>query len=280
MFISGYLGLVSAIGTGTVTELTTAGYARQPIQFSIPKAGVCVNSVPYNFGRSVRPGVGRAIWDAPSGGNLLLLLPLTSPAPAARPNWDQQDVGGLRLVFTALTSYLDGTSFNAALASPSQICGTCNDSFDIISRGAVVNPQNGFYVDQINTAQMTAGAYLQAYGGVLSVTPASQNATFYIAAGGASQALVWPPSGVRSYDMTLTAPNCAVSIAPGQSGQSQTIQIALRQDATGNRAVTWPAGITWAAGSPPTLSTAANSLNQVTLSTTTGGASISGVQNA
>jgi hypothetical protein len=36
------------------------------------------------------------------------------------------------------------------------------------------------------------------------------------------------------------------------------------QDATGSRAVTWPASVKWPSGTAPTLSTAANAIDIVT----------------
>ena len=84
MFIDAYLALCSAVSPGAATELMVPGYARQPIGFNDPVDGVTVSAVPYAFGMTVRGAVGRAIYDAPTGGNLLLVCPFATPRPILR----------------------------------------------------------------------------------------------------------------------------------------------------------------------------------------------------
>lgn len=45
----------------------------------------------------------------------------------------------------------------------------------------------------------------------------------------------------------------------------QVFMLRLKQDATGNRTVTWPSGISWAGGSAPTLTTTANKADMLGL---------------
>lgn len=71
------------------------------------------------------------------------------------------------------------------------------------------------------------------------------------------------------FQLTLTA-NCTVSFANVPAG-GFGITIELIQDATGSRTVTWPAAVTWADGTAPTLSTAANAVDVVALYTPDGG---------
>lgn len=69
--------------------------------------------------------------------------------------------------------------------------------------------------------------------------------------------------------LTLTA-DCTVSFSNVPSG-GFGITLELKQDATGSRTVTWPGTVTWAGGTPPTLSTAASAVDVVTLYTPDGG---------
>lgn len=78
---------------------------------------------------------------------------------------------------------------------------------------------------------------------------------------------------VASYgviDLTLTAA-CALTMSGASAGSAWTATLILRQDSTGSRLVTWPSGTIWASGSAPTLSTAANAIDVVTLVSVDGG---------
>jgi hypothetical protein len=55
--------------------------------------------------------------------------------------------------------------------------------------------------------------------------------------------------------ITLTA-NCTFTLTGAVAGRATTLELVLTQDATGSRAVTWPASVRWSGGAP-TLSTAA-----------------------
>ncbi len=124
MFIDGFLALCSTVGTGTCTEPTVAGYARQPISFGPSIKGVAVTAVPFTFGPAVTSSgtfAGRAIFDAPTAGNLLLVLPFPSARPPSARLSDAGDVGAIRLLFDALATYPNGDAFRelsrSALAS-------------------------------------------------------------------------------------------------------------------------------------------------------------------
>jgi hypothetical protein len=60
----------------------------------------------------------------------------------------------------------------------------------------------------------------------------------------------------NAFALTLTG-NVTLSFAnePG-AGVALGVSVACTQDGTGGRTVTWPAGVLWAGGTPPTLSTA------------------------
>ncbi len=172
-FIDGYLGLLSAAGVGTATELVAPGYARQPISFNDPVNGVCVNTIAYAFGQRVTGAIGRAIYDAPTGGNLLLVMPHPTPIAPGRLRWDAGEAGHLRLFLTALQPYLRGASFTGRLAAASLI-GATSDAFDIVNPVSTstdpANPQ-----PLINTAPLSSGVALSINRGVLqaaSMVPA------------------------------------------------------------------------------------------------------------
>jgi hypothetical protein len=79
-------------------------------------------------------------------------------------------------------------------------------------------------------------------------------------------------SAANVFDVTLTD-NCALSVTnPPATGKSGSVTLILRQDGTGSRTVTWPAGSQWAGGTAPTLSTAASSVDVITMFTLDGGA--------
>lgn len=78
-----------------------------------------------------------------------------------------------------------------------------------------------------------------------------------VAASGAAQTLPAPTSYTVS-DITLSNA-CTLTLPAATAGQSLTL--VLRQDATGSRAVTWPAGVKWASGTAPTMTSTANAVD-------------------
>lgn len=70
--------------------------------------------------------------------------------------------------------------------------------------------------------------------------------------------------------LTLTG-NVTLTLAGATAGVACTVALYLKQDATGSRLVTWPASVKWPAGVAPTLSTGANKVDLVTLTTVDGG---------
>lgn len=77
---------------------------------------------------------------------------------------------------------------------------------------------------------------------------------------GASQTLDFAAND--SFKVTLTA-NCIFTLSNPVTGN--TYVIILVQDATGSRTVTWPGTVKFQGGTAPTLTTAANSVDVVTL---------------
>lgn len=72
-------------------------------------------------------------------------------------------------------------------------------------------------------------------------------------------------------ELTLTD-NCTLSFSnPPTSGKAGSVTLILHQDGNGNRTITWPDSMTWAGGTTPTLSTAANAVDIIQVFTTDGG---------
>ncbi len=171
-FIDGFLGLLSAAGTGTATEVVTTGYQRQPISFSTPRSGRSVSSMPFGFGFLGRTGTifGRAVFDAPTGGRLLLVLPVATPRPfpLGGPT-DAAEAGHIHLQFDALAQFPAGDAFTGGLAAGTMV-GTVFDETDVVSRNAVVDPTTGSYRLIANAASLSTGVALTITRGVLAAT--------------------------------------------------------------------------------------------------------------
>lgn len=77
---------------------------------------------------------------------------------------------------------------------------------------------------------------------------------------GTSKTIDWDDGNVQFVDMTG---NVTFTLSNPVSGNAYTL--ILKQDATGSRTATWPAAVQWPGGTAPTLSTAANSIDVITL---------------
>lgn len=73
-------------------------------------------------------------------------------------------------------------------------------------------------------------------------------------------------------EITLTG-NCTFSFSgvPATAGQGVSLTLALIQDATGTRTVTWPASVDWGLDGPPTLSTTPGQVDLIVLMTANNG---------
>lgn len=69
--------------------------------------------------------------------------------------------------------------------------------------------------------------------------------------------------------ITLTG-NCTLTLTGATAGFAATLELILTQDGTGGRTVTWPASVKWSGGAP-TLSTAANAVDRIVLTSYNGG---------
>lgn len=70
------------------------------------------------------------------------------------------------------------------------------------------------------------------------------------------------------FTLSLTANVTSITFSNlPASGKAQTIMVEVKQDATGSRTATWPSSFKWAGGSAGVLSTAANSVDVLALTT-------------
>lgn len=79
-----------------------------------------------------------------------------------------------------------------------------------------------------------------------------------VATSGAAQTIPDPATTPNSH-LTLTAATCTLTFPTLAAGKSFTL--ALKQDATGGRLVTWPGSAKWPGAAAPTLSTGANKVD-------------------
>ncbi|PID30764.1 hypothetical protein CSA80_04450 [Candidatus Saccharibacteria bacterium] len=71
------------------------------------------------------------------------------------------------------------------------------------------------------------------------------------------------------FDVSLTG-NTTFTFSGAANGKACSFSLYLRQDATGGRTVTWPAGVKWSGGAP-TLTTTANAVDLLVFETLDGG---------
>lgn len=126
--IDGWLGQCSATAAAACTEPTSASYARQPISFASPIKGVTISSTPYQFSQAGLGTVaGRAIFDAPTGGHLLVVLPLAT-SYAVPSQGDYGDVGALRFTWSAMTGIANGDAFSSSFLAGATVGATPDGS--------------------------------------------------------------------------------------------------------------------------------------------------------
>lgn len=120
---------------------------------------------------------------------------------------------------------------------------------------------------------VSLGAGLQLSNGTLTtsagVVPVLVNST-----SGSTQALQFPPTGSRAYDVTLTA-NCSFSISGGTSGELQTVTLIIR-GGSGGFSVSLPTNVKWKGGAAPTIDTSSSSINVIRLQTSDAGTTYAG----
>jgi len=104
--------------------------------------------------------------------------------------------------------------------------------------------------------------------GAVSVTGGGKETSASSTASTASTSITLANGNVQ---MLTLAADTTVSLAGATNGVACSLSLYIKQDATGNRALTWPASIKWPGGAAPTLSVAANKVDLVVLETLDGG---------
>ena len=174
-FISGFIGLCSAVSAGAVTEISVAGYSRQAIAFSNPANGASVNVGGFDFGLpGVQGTAGRAIWSAPIGGALLAVLPHASTRLPQGGSADRGDAGYITLIISALATFPDGTAFTGTFSAGATL-GLVYDRDEIVgwsstapnpASGVTVLPRGGQFL-AVRASPLTAGVALAVSRGLL-----------------------------------------------------------------------------------------------------------------
>jgi hypothetical protein len=123
--LNGWLADCTAVTTTSCTEVTTSGYARQAITFNYVANGVIAQANSFTFAQAGTAGAslaGRAVYDASTGGNLQLVIPLA--ATATVPSYgDRGDVGSLKFTLagspnlTSLDGYVASYAAGATLGA-------------------------------------------------------------------------------------------------------------------------------------------------------------------
>ena len=141
----GWLADCTAVTATTCTELTATGYARQPVVFNVPAFGKSVNTAPYSFAQTVTGTIaGRALYDAATGGNLDVVMPLATPLAIVSPPGDRGDVAALSLTVTALAGAPNGSFSQAAVASGAAV-GTTQDGSTATAGSALTITRGQLY---------------------------------------------------------------------------------------------------------------------------------------
>jgi hypothetical protein len=186
MFIDGFLSICSAAGSGAVTEM--GSQPRQPISFSLPEFrhpitgayGVSRNTTRVSFTYSVTGLVACfGLFDAPTGGNLLLALPLYAPrGPIGGGRSYVADVGDLNISIEAMATNPNAGSYSGAVAADAQL-GEFWDIAQIIGPGSTTpapgayQPAGGHVPQAVNSMPATAGVALAIFRGTLAAASAA-----------------------------------------------------------------------------------------------------------
>jgi hypothetical protein len=255
-FFTGYLAQGVGSGSGFVENAAT-GYARYAVTLGpLNNSGLTSLTGPVmaQNGATAVTVTQRALYDAPTGGNLIMWWNVASPIQVAANGIDFIRAGSLNHTFPALA--LNGQGITAIDTPNGTKIGTTADGSAILA-GVTVEARNG-----VMYAAIVAGG-------------SSLTAVTTVAASGASQALAFASSGNAASDITLTA-NCAITLTGGTSGQYQSVVLILRQGGSGGFTPTLPAAVRWPGGVAPTPNTVAGKIDVFTFSTSDAGLTVFG----
>ena len=131
-------------------------------------------------------------------------------------------------------------------------------------------------LDQVGSAQIAAGALdgkaINMQDQLLSRAEIRDFAetTATPSVSGGSLTLDLQTANVFVVTLTENVSTLALSNAP-PSTKAGSVTLVLKQDATGNRTLSWPASVKWSGGNPRVVSTAANAVDVFAFFTTDGG---------
>jgi len=266
---SGYNGTYIATVTGSTTftvttsgsnlgATTVSGTASVPAQASFTArsagtVGLLVRAAPSHVGSvvSVQNSSGTEILGISNGGGLL---------------------------YQGTTAMLIQPSRNVQFAASTASFGGGGGVIGIANAGTVptTNPSGGGVLYVEGGALKWRGSS----GGVTVIADAaSATAVETIKANGNQAATFAIDAGAgTTHTVTLTGSiGTALTFSNLPSDGSITLTLIITQDGTGGKTVTWPTGTKWAGGTAPTLSTAANATDIVTLVVNRSGGSTSAV---
>ena len=225
-----------------------------------PNAQVSVNAASSAVGIAVKLGASGSSdlqqWLANNGTTVLAKVDsaggFTSASTFTTSNFNA------RLGESSNTGYVRLQRGTAALTNPGANLGllyfrdgTVSGTLKLVTRAGTAGAETTI-LDNIDTANgvvntVTLPEIIKANG--------NQSATFAIDAGAGT-----------THTVTLTGSiGTALTFSNLPSDGSITLTLIITQDATGSRTITWPSGTKWAGGTAPTLSTAANAVDIVTL---------------
>jgi len=232
--ISGYLAEGSAFALGVLTELSGNGYARQAttVQYDTVTSVVTVPGAAFPTATGTwTAGTYAALYDALTSGNLLFAWPnataaIVSGATASVPS-----------VNVTLTTPLANS---ASAILPRTTIGT----IPVIGASGIsttVPVQSGIATLSYtaSTGVLAAANFVKTLTDAASVTLDASTASYF----------TW----------TVAAVGRTLVLTNGTNGQ--IVELEVVQDGTGSRTITTTTNVTWAAGTLPTLSTPAASVD-------------------
>ena len=194
----GWLGDCVAVTATSCTEVTTAGYARQAVSMSGLSGGVVVNTNSITFpqvGTGNAVLAGRAVYDAPTGGNLVLVLPVAT-AYSVPTIGDRLDTGAVKFTIAGYTGTVSADVISAAWQAGTAI-GTTTDG-----------------------SSVTVGVNVAAARGVASAYLGASDALYSVGATQTTGFAVTIPTGVSTYGIsgagTLAAGSVALQATPSE----------------------------------------------------------------
>lgn len=172
------------------------------------------------------------------------------------------------------TRYLRGDGAWSTLSSTGDVAGPSSATDNVWARfdgttGKLI--QNGLW-SEADSGTVTAGGDLAMVDKVLSRPEIKDYAETKTSPSLSGSSLTLNLENGNTFEVTLSGNVTSLTISnPPASGKAGSFTLVLRQDATGNRTVTWPSSVKWDTGLVPTLSTTATAIDVLTFFTIDGG---------